>query len=74
MKKRGRKTHFSNKKKPYIGIDFDKMQAKIQVHFFNFIINISSDALNTICKNTKLNFKNIDYNLKKKLKINIFKC
>ena len=67
MQKRGRKTHFSNKKKPHIGIAFDNMQSKIQVHFFNFIINISNDALKTICKNTKFNFKNIDYNLKKKV-------
>lgn len=68
LKKRGRrKAESSKKKKSHIGIDFDNMQTKIQVHFFNFIINISNDALHTICKNTKLYFKKVDYKLKQKV-------
>ena len=33
MQKRGRKTHFSNKKEPYIGINFGNMKLKFKFFF-----------------------------------------
>lgn len=73
LQKRGRrKTNFSKKKKTHIGIDFDNMQRKIQVHFFNFIVSISNDALHTICKNSKKYFKNIDHNVKRIINVKYF--
>lgn len=66
-KKRGKKTKMPNKRKEHIGSDFDNIQKMIQSHFFNYIINISNDAMRTISNNTKKKFKKIDYNIKKKL-------
>ena len=73
MQKRGRRAHYSKKNEPHLGIDFDNIQTKIQVHFFNFITWILNDALNTIFKNAKLNLKNDDCNLKKNSD-KYFKC
>ena len=73
MQKRGRRAHYSKKNGPHLGIDFDNIQTKIQVHFFNFITCILNDALHTIFKNAKLNLKNDDCNLKKNSD-KYFKC
>ena len=54
--------------------DFDNILAKIQVHFINFIINLSNDALKIIKgKNFRKTFKNINYDFKKKINIDFFK-
>ena len=71
-KKRGKKTKIPNKRKEHIGSDFDNIQKMIQSHFFNYIINISNDAMRTISNSTKKKFKKIDYNIKKKLMLNFF--
>lgn len=66
-KKRGR-AKINNKGKIHDGSAFDNLQTKIQVHFFTFIVNISNDALKTeFGKNIKYNFKNISYEIKKKV-------
>ena len=67
---RGRKTKRDLNKKEHNKYDLDNIITKIQVHFFNFVINICNDALETILgkKNTlSYNFKKIDYNFKKQL-------
>ena len=71
-KKRGKKTKIPNKRKEHIGSDFDNIQKMIQSHFFNYIINISNDAMRTISNNTKKKFKKIDYNIKKKVSEEFF--
>lgn len=71
-KKRGKKTKMPNKRKEHIGSDFDNIQKMIQSHFFNYIINISNDAMRTISNNTKKKFKKIDYNIKKKVSEEFF--
>ena len=66
-KKRGRTT-INNKGKIHDGSAFDNLQTKIQVHFFTFIVNISNDALKTeFGKNIEYNFKNISYEIKRKV-------
>ncbi len=73
-KKRGRGRQTDNiKEKIHKSSDFDNLHTKIQVHFLNFIISISNDALATEYGSHKLgNFKNIDYKIKKK--VNYEKC
>ena len=71
-KKRGKKTKIPNKRKEHIGSDFDNIQKMIQSHFFNYIINISNDAMRTISNSTKKKFKKIDYNIKKKVSEEFF--
>ena len=50
---------------------FDNVQTKLQVHFINFLINFSNDAINTEFNNNKKiipgNFKHINYKDKKKI-------
>ena len=67
---RGRKSKRDLNKKEHNKYDLDNILTKIQVHFFNFIINVSNDAIETILgkKNTFFyKFKKIDYNIKKKV-------
>lgn len=45
---RGRKTKRDLNKKAHNKYDLDNIHTKIQVHFFNFIINVSNDAIETI--------------------------
>jgi len=70
--KRGKKAKMPNKRKEHIGSDFDNIQKMIQSHFFNYIINISNDAIRTICNSPKKKFKKIDYNIKKKVNAQFF--
>lgn len=65
--KRGRKEKNQN-----IGVkqhgsgDFDNIQRKIQVSFFNFLINLANDAIKTVFgKKSKWCFKDVNYQLKK---------
>ena len=45
--------------------DFDNILVKIQVHFINFIINVSNDIIKYIFKKQKYSFKQIDYKYKR---------
>ena len=68
--KRGRKEkEVTNKKKSnkyHSSDDFDNIQRKIQVHFFNFLIGLANDILKTFFgKKNTFCFKDIKYNLKK---------
>ena len=45
---RGRKSKRDLNKKEHNKYDLDNILTKIQVHFFNFIINVSNDAIETI--------------------------
>ena len=65
--KRGRKELSQNNNGRYHGSgDFDNIQRKIQVSFFNFLINLANDALKTIFgKKTYYCFKDIKYSFKK---------
>lgn len=45
--------------------DFDNILVKIQVHFINFIINVSNDIIKFIFKKQKYSFKQIDYKYKR---------
>jgi hypothetical protein len=68
-KKRGRKTYVENLKKNkrcHCSDDFDNILRKIQVHFISFLVNLANDSLKQIFgEKTKLNFKHVDYELKK---------
>ena len=55
------------KKKCHRKSDFDNIVTKIQVHYINFLINVSNDVLRTICNNNYLLFKQINYTFKKKI-------
>ena len=72
-KKRGRGRQTDNiKEKIHKSSDFDNLHTKIQVHFLNFIISISNDALATVFGSHKFgNFKNIDYKIKKQVNYKI---
>jgi hypothetical protein len=65
--KRGRKElNQKNNGKCHGPGDFDNIQRKIQVGFFNFLIDLANDALKTIFgKKTNYCFKDIKYKLKK---------
>ena len=64
-KKRGRKPKKENKRE-HNALDQDNIIRKIQVHFLSFIIYFVNDLVQTILPNKKeLNFKNINYELKK---------
>ena len=69
--KRGRKVKKENNKlnrKIHGSADFDNIQRKIQVSFITFLIRFGNDALKSIFgKNTKYNFKDLNYKLKKKV-------
>ena len=63
-KKRGRQTN-TCKKTQHLSTDFDNLQRKIQVHFFNFIINLCNDAIKAeLGSKTPYKFKQINYKLK----------
>ena len=64
-KKRGRKSR--KKKKFHLKSDFDNVLTKIQIHFLNFLINISNDVLKATLTKNNLHFKHINYNFKKKI-------
>lgn len=52
---------------------FDNLLSKIQVHYINFIREVSNDAIKTELKLKKdLNFKDIDYIYKRCIKFNYF--
>ena len=59
----------TNNKRKHISKDFDNLQTKIQVNFITFIVDISNDALLAEfgIKNKKYNFKDISYDIKKKV-------
>ena len=74
IKHRGRKSIKFLNNKTHRKSDFDNILAKIQVHFINFIINLSNDALKIIKgKNFRKTFKNINYDFKKKINIDYIK-
>ena len=74
IKHRGRKSIKYLNNKAHRKSDFDNILAKIQVHFINFIINLSNDALEIIKgKSFKKTFKNINYVFKKKINIDYSK-
>lgn len=64
-KKRGRKPKKENKRE-HNAFDQDNIIRKIQVHYLSFIIYFVNDLIQGILPNKKdLNFKNINYELKK---------
>ena len=72
--KAGRKTNNIKPEYSHTKNDFDNIQAKIQVHFLNFLIDLSNDALLTE-KGNKYNsfFKHINYQYKRNIKYNYVK-
>lgn len=53
------------KRQRHLNTHFDNLQIKIQVHFINFLINLSNDFVFSIFKNKKkYNFKDIDHSFK----------
>ena len=64
-KKRGRKSR--KKKKFHLKSDFDNVLTKIQIHFLNFLINVSNDVLKATLTKNNLHFKHINYNFKKQI-------
>lgn len=70
-KKRGRKSR--KKKKFHLKSDFDNVLTKIQIHFLNFLINISNDVLKATLTKNNLHFKHINYNFKKQITYEHFK-
>ena len=64
-KKRGRKS--MKKKKFHLKSDFDNVLTKIQIHFLNFLINISNDVLKATLTKNNLHFKHINYKFKKQI-------
>ena len=53
--------------------EIDNIRTKLQVHFMNFILNISNDAIKQYLKKSKkLYFKHIDYQLKKNINSTFF--
>ena len=68
-KKRGRKAKGKNKnKKTHTNTREDNLLTKIQIHFFNFVINFCNDALKEECPNSKAFFQKINYENKKNVK------
>ena len=65
-KKRGRKA--KGKNKTHTNTREDNLLTKIQIHFFNFVINFCNDALKEECPNSKAFFKKINYENKKNVK------
>ena len=64
-KKRGRKSR--KKKKFHLKSDFDNVLTKIQIHFLNFLINVSNDVLKATLTKNNLHFKHINYKFKKQI-------
>ena len=79
-RKRGRKTEGINnkkfKRKTHVKTDDDNILNKIQVHFMNFIVNVSNDAIKSTFKKGKEErrycFKHINYNYKKNISYDYF--
>ena len=68
-KKTGRKTNKVKSENSHTKKDSDNIQVKIQVHFVNFLIDLSNDALLTeLGKNEKYIFKYINYESKRNIK------
>ena len=67
-KKRGRKTKEKNKNKFHDNTCVDNLLRKIQIHFFNFVINFCNDALKEEHPNSKAFFKSINCKNKKNVK------
>lgn len=65
--KRGRKEKDKKIGKKYHGSgDFDNIQRKIQVSFFNFLIQLGNDAIKTVLgEDAKFYFQNVNYKFKK---------
>ena len=63
-RKRGRKS-ISQNTKIHQSTDYDNTLSKIQCHYLTFIINLSNDILKSL--NLPYDFKQIDYNIKKKV-------
>ena len=64
----GRTRKKKSEKVPHGNKSFDNIERKIQVHFLNFIISFSNDALRYYFKNSSFSFKKI--NQKEKIKVN----
>ena len=73
-RKRGReKSLNSNKKFIHNSLFPDNLLAKIQIHFFSFLIDISNDALFTeLGHDINYSFKEINYYLKRKINYDYF--
>ena len=67
-KKRGRKAKEKNKNKFHDNACVDNLLRKIQIHFFNFVINFCNDALKEEYPNSKAFFKSINCKCKKNVK------
>ena len=67
-KKRGRKAKEKNKKKHHDNTQVDNLLRKIQIWFFNYVINFCNDALKVEYPNSKACFKNINSDYKKNVK------
>ena len=71
-KDRGKQSKLSRKRK-HDKTSIDNLLTKVQVHFFSFIIDISNDALFTeFNEKNNVNFKEIDYRLKRKFNYSSF--
>ena len=66
-KKRGRlSVKTTNSKRVHSSYDFDNIYRKIQVHFFNFIVQFSNEVIsNLITNERKSHFLHITYSIKK---------
>ena len=64
----GRTRKKKSEKAPHGNKSFDNIERKIQVHFLNFVISFSNDALKYYFKNSSFSFKKI--NQKEKIKVN----
>ena len=72
-KKPGRKTIKINTKKMHSSSTYDNLQLKIQVHFQNFIVNLSNDVLSTFGLESEFGyFKKISYSVKKNITFSNF--
>ena len=69
--KRGRKVKKENntlKNRIHSASDFDNIQRKIQVSYITFLVRFGNDAIKSVFgKKTKYNFKDVNYELKKKV-------
>ena len=64
----GRIRKKKSEKVPHGNKSFDNIERKIQVHFLNFVISFSNDALRYYFKNSSFSFKKM--NQKEKIKVN----
>ena len=66
-KKRGRKITNITKKVEHLSSSPDNILSKIQIHFLNFITNLSNDYIYAIIKTHNCNFKNLNSSFKAKI-------